>query len=496
MRRDTTDTNTSLPGIPDLQKILNEQLKTQQLYDDAAAKAANMIGSLATKQYTEATTDAEREFWKEGGTGPTILHAIAGGLLGGVTDFNGMLSGMLGGASSAYLAPKIKELVAEFVKEAGLSGSAADFMTNSITGSILQGLGGVTGGTGAAYAGNAYQNNYLKHEEIIAYNDEMRQCGENPDCQYRVFSEYFEISANRNDEVASCETEECRKAHYDDFMKAKEVANLILNPFNHNNDFYYTALLTLQSNEVNAAVNHIAMARVQARNDAREQCGSDDACTQRYADEYFQLWVDERENKQLLGFAAGLALGIKQAVAAGYNVEKLTKTIPSSYTKNADGSYTGPAGGKIWNTGEVDAYGNPILQRDTGGYFVVNEKGMQVRTRSPYDATTVPIHHVCTNKSCTSTANGGPWTPKFQEFFDNAGLNINAEINKIAVPGHQGPHPVTYHQYVYKELNDATSGLAPGTSAYTNAVTGALNRIKQQAVTPGHQVNSWLTGGK
>ena len=44
LRRDTTDTNTSLPGIPDLQKLLDEQLKTQQLYDDAAAKAAKMIG--------------------------------------------------------------------------------------------------------------------------------------------------------------------------------------------------------------------------------------------------------------------------------------------------------------------------------------------------------------------------------------------------------------------------------------------------------------------
>jgi len=64
-------------------------------------------------------------------------------------------------------------------------------MTNSITGSILQGLGGVTGGTGAAYVGNSYQNNYLKREEILAYNDEMRQCGENSNCQYRVFSGHF-----------------------------------------------------------------------------------------------------------------------------------------------------------------------------------------------------------------------------------------------------------------------------------------------------------------
>ncbi|MFK4823108.1 hemagglutinin repeat-containing protein, partial [Ochrobactrum quorumnocens] len=166
LRRDTTDTNTSLPGIPDLQKLLSEQLKTQQLYDDAAAKAAKMIGDYATAKAKAALDNGqieEYEFWKDGGTGPAILHAIAGGLLGGVTDFNGMLSGMLGGAMSAKLAPEIHKLVEQFVKDAGLTGSAADLMVKSITGSILRGLGTATGGTGASYAGNAYQNNYLKH---------------------------------------------------------------------------------------------------------------------------------------------------------------------------------------------------------------------------------------------------------------------------------------------------------------------------------------------
>ena len=175
LRRDTTDTNTSLPGIPDLQALLAEQLKTQQLYDDAAAKAAKMIGDYATAQAKAALDNGqleEYEFWKDGGTGPAILHAIAGGLLGGVTDFSGMLSGMLGGASSALLAPEIQKLVTQFVKDAGLTGAAADLMVNSITGSILQGLGAATGGTGAAYAGSAYQNNYLTHKEMEEANAE------------------------------------------------------------------------------------------------------------------------------------------------------------------------------------------------------------------------------------------------------------------------------------------------------------------------------------
>ncbi len=170
-----------------------------------------------------------------------------------------------------------------------------------------------------------------------------------------------------------------------------------------------------------------------------------------------------------------------------------TTPLPTGYTRNADGSYTGPGNGKSWNTGEVDGDGNIIMRRDGGGYFAVNQNGTQIPAKSPYISKT-PVHHVCTNKNCVSTASGGPWTPRFQEIFDNAGLNINSEINKIAVPGHKGPHPAEYHKYVYDELRDATAGLQPKTPAYTNAVQSTLNTIKRQAVTPGHQVNSWLTG--
>lgn len=48
-------------------------------------------------------------------------------------------------------------------------GAAADLTVKSITSSILQGLGTVTGGTGAACAGNAYQNNDLGPHDLEAY---------------------------------------------------------------------------------------------------------------------------------------------------------------------------------------------------------------------------------------------------------------------------------------------------------------------------------------
>ena len=232
LRRDTTDTNTSLPGIPDLQKILSEQLKTQQLYDDAAAKAAKMIGDYASERYTEAYKNdnkAEMEFWKEGGNGPAILHAIAGGLLGGLTDFSGMLSGMAGGAMSAKLAPEIHKLVEQFVKDAGVTGSAADLMVNTITGSILQGLGAVTGGTGAAYAGNAYQNNYLKHAEREEFDKARFDCSQGNQEACKIADDLRQKSYERDELLDRCRgdySNECQQARAELRYAAAEYIDL------------------------------------------------------------------------------------------------------------------------------------------------------------------------------------------------------------------------------------------------------------------------------
>ncbi|MPV86500.1 hypothetical protein GCU85_07115 [Cardiobacteriales bacterium ML27] len=104
-----------------------------------------------------------------------------------------------------------------------------------------------------------------------------------------------------------------------------------------------------------------------------------------------------------------------------------------------------------------------------------------------------PVHHICTNKNCVSTARGGPWTPRFDEIFKKAGLDLDDAVNKVAIPGHKGPHPEAYHSYVHKELLSATRGLKANSDAYRNAVTGTLDRIKTEATTVGSQVNRWLT---
>jgi hypothetical protein len=101
-------------------------------------------------------------------------------------------------------------------------------------------------------------------------------------------------------------------------------------------------------------------------------------------------------------------------------------------------------------------------------------------------------HHICTDKCDISTKSGGPWTPVFKEFFDNAGLKLSDAVNKVVVAGHRGPHPEPYHKYLRNELSSAVSGLTPKTIEYRDAVLGVLSAIKTEATTVGSQVNRWL----
>ncbi|TYR42176.1 hypothetical protein FY050_13190 [Phyllobacterium endophyticum] len=105
-------------------------------------------------------------------------------------------------------------------------------------------------------------------------------------------------------------------------------------------------------------------------------------------------------------------------------------------------------------------------------------------------------HHICTNKNCISTAAGGPWTPLFKQIFKDADMNLEDAVNKVHVPGHKGPHPREYHEYVFDKLKDALSGIKPHTPEYRTALENTLNKIRQEAVTPGTQVNNWLTKGR
>ena len=94
-------------------------------------------------------------------------------------------------------------------------------------------------------------------------------------------------------------------------------------------------------------------------------------------------------------------------------------------------------------------------------------------------------HHICTDKNSISERSGGPWTPRFQKLFDNAGMRMGAEENQVLMEAHYGPHPETYHQIVYDRLNGAVQGYAPGSAEYAAAFRNELAIIKEELSQPG-----------
>ncbi|WP_409526884.1 hemagglutinin repeat-containing protein [Rhizobium sp. P40RR-XXII] len=186
IRRDTTNTNTSLPGLPDLQNILRQQYKTQADLQAAQKTMATLVGEIASELRDNAATPAEAALWDEGGAGRALLHAIGAGLLGGVNGWEGALKGALGGAVTTLLAPAIERLVDGMLKDSNLSAADRDQLAALLGESLSAIVGGaVGGGEGAAYGAANYQYNYLNDKQrkngIAAYRAAL-ECKTSDNC--------------------------------------------------------------------------------------------------------------------------------------------------------------------------------------------------------------------------------------------------------------------------------------------------------------------------
>lgn len=168
IRRDTDNTNTSLPGLPDLRNILRDQYKTQADLQEAQKTMATLVGDIANDLMLKATTKEEQDFWKPGGVGRAALHAIGGGILGGVNGWEGAVKAALGGATSTLLSPAIAELVKSMLKGTKYEGTPeGNALAKLIGAGLMAGITGAIGGVdGAAYGVAEYQYNYLTHERL------------------------------------------------------------------------------------------------------------------------------------------------------------------------------------------------------------------------------------------------------------------------------------------------------------------------------------------
>lgn len=111
------------------------------------------------------------------------------------------------------------------------------------------------------------------------------------------------------------------------------------------------------------------------------------------------------------------------------------------------------------------------------------------RISSLYPILKGPLHHLATNKNFVRAMQ---WSKKFEPIFKKAGYTLDDAINKVYVPGHRGPHPEKYHQYIYDALVNATKGLSG--SAYKKAFEKTLGRLAKEAQTKGSALNKLLTG--
>jgi hypothetical protein len=101
-------------------------------------------------------------------------------------------------------------------------------------------------------------------------------------------------------------------------------------------------------------------------------------------------------------------------------------------------------------------------------------------------------HHLATNKNDISALRGGPWTPRFEELFEQAGMSLDAKENRIYLQGHKGPHPEEYHQEVYKRLSRALQDCTSGPQC-RHKLLESLRALAQEVCTPGSHLNLLLT---
>jgi filamentous hemagglutinin len=207
IRRDTENTNRSLPGLPDLQHILSDQYKTQADLQAAQATAAGLVADIANRLALQAAAGPHPEnadLWIEGGAGRAALHALAGAILGGVNDVPGAIRGAFGGAVSTLIAPYVDQLVAGIMKNAGVSGTTdGQTLENLVATSLVAGLTAFGGGAeGAGYAAANYQYNYLNDKDLKAAIENRKEL---VDCQ-----KYENCTAERINQLAATD---------DDFMK-------------------------------------------------------------------------------------------------------------------------------------------------------------------------------------------------------------------------------------------------------------------------------------
>ncbi|MBB3571032.1 hypothetical protein [Rhizobium sp. BK491] len=189
---------------------MRDQYKTQADLQAAQATMAGLVGDIATDLYAKATSQAERDLWKEGGEGRVLLRAIGAGILGGVNGWEGAVKGALGGAATTLMAPAIANLVKGMLKDSTLSDQNKQTLATLIGTSLSSAVGTVAGGgEGGSYGAANYQFNYLTHAQREEQISKLRSCNGDQNCVEKIVDEYRDLNISQENQLITCQTRAC-----------------------------------------------------------------------------------------------------------------------------------------------------------------------------------------------------------------------------------------------------------------------------------------------
>jgi uncharacterized protein YciI len=202
----------------------------------------------------------------------------------------------------------------------------------------------------------------------------------------------------------------------------------------------------------------------------------------------------ERYGK-VMGRNAARAFALLATVAIGNTAAGFASKVPTLPGSAQASLQAGAGTGIVLSAvGEVEAVavtGEAISLSLAPGAVYAMASGMGGSGAGPVDAEG-HAHHIATDKWWDSSANGGPWSPKFQEIFDKAGMSLNDPANIVRVHGHKGPHPLEYHQRVFKRLAEVTDDCRTMQQC-REALTAELQRLAREISQPGTRLNKLVT---
>ncbi|WP_224249945.1 AHH domain-containing protein [Hyalangium gracile] len=101
-------------------------------------------------------------------------------------------------------------------------------------------------------------------------------------------------------------------------------------------------------------------------------------------------------------------------------------------------------------------------------------------------------HRIATRTSFEETEGGEPWTPRFEELFEQAGMSLRDPANLIYLRDHASPHPESYNREIFERLQATMEGCGDEETC-AGVLRMALRRLAVELCTPDTPLSSQVS---